>query len=114
MEAIIKVVSSRKRNKVEDDFIDAALTSAEKFDSKLWPTDLSMSIHRKFPEVGEGGHPLLKTFVNFCRKFDHRPLPELNADNPFKSKPRKDVLETLKKKYPGNSLILRIGQASLD
>ena len=103
---------NRKRAKFEGDFIDAALAFDETFDSKLWPSDVATSMHRKFPEVGEGGHPLLRTFVNFCRKFDYRPLPKLNAENPFKSKPRKNVLEELKNKFPGN--LVKRGQLNVE
>ena len=110
--AILKVVSSdvgRKRKiqpHLEGDFIDAALAFDEPFDTKLWPKDkTSTSANRKFPEVGDGKGPLLpalQKFVHFSRRLNHRPLPELNAENPFKAKPRKDALEALRKKYPGN------------
>jgi hypothetical protein len=94
----------KKCSTSDGDFIGEAIRAGVEFDTDSWPKCYEKSINAKYPVVviSKCENKLLRTFVYFCQKFEHRPLPPLNAENPLKAVPRKDTLQSLKDKYPGN------------
>lgn len=110
--AVKRVVSEhvKKKGGLPDlDFIDRALQIREAFETKRWPRETSLSLQSKLPLIGVYGNDdyvdeddtAIEKFFRFCRNHDHRPLPRLNAENTLKAMPRKEALEALRKKFPG-------------